>query len=104
MWQPDMIVGDHWHRDLRDRGAVDQMLRRDQHAVDEQCMVRRQQKVALRAAGSERVRADANRPRKAWIGMTTAIDGAMADPCHATECAICQLNTIADAQRLDQRL
>ena len=41
--QLDMVVGDPRAARLHDRAAVDQVLHRDQHAIDEHGVVRRQQ-------------------------------------------------------------
>ena len=49
--------------------AVDQHLRRNQHAIDQQAMVRRHVEIGMRDIGSESGAGDANRQRVLYPGL-----------------------------------
>jgi len=77
----DVIVRHELTRTIhRDRRAIHQKLRRDQHPPEEDRVVRRHQKVAMRPVFGERAGRDPDRPRARRIGVSRQIDAAMADP------------------------
>ncbi len=86
--------------DLCDAAAVDQILHRDQHIVDEHRVIRRQIQVTGRQSRAERARRHPHRPHRARIGVARAIDPAAADPDHRRGRAIVRHNEIAAGQSL----
>ncbi len=100
--QFDMPVGDAVDAPLRDRRPVHQVTDRDQHAVDADGMIRRQQQVAARRLRRERMGGDAHRPHVLRPGMAAAIDAAMAQPDCGRKTARCGTQQLARAQALDR--
>ncbi len=67
---------------LADGRSVDQLAGTDQLAIDEHCVIRREQQVAVRHGLGERAAPDADRRHRLRVWMRGQVDPSLADPLH----------------------
>jgi len=80
-------IGHAIHWALGDAGSIDQAPGRDQHAIDEDPMIRRQQQVTARQAGLQRAGGDTHRPDRLRGRVSAAINPPMPPPDHRPKIA-----------------
>src|SRR5579863_2982154 len=76
----DVEIGDSADGDLPDCPPVDQVLHRDQHAVNEHRVIGRQQQIAAWQPGTEGTGGDTHRAYMRRLRMVAAVDVAVSGP------------------------
>jgi hypothetical protein len=95
----DVVIGHAGSVHPRDRFAIDEQLRRHQHAVDQHRVIGRQIQIARRRGGPERAGGDAHRPDRFRFRIPRAVYRSATDPDDRLRLAIMGQRDVASPRQ-----